>query len=230
MTEIEPNVEPPQPDPVVYSPPAEPAPKRPIWRPIGVLLCFAASILTLLGSFMTLFRATVQFGQNSQLVLTITAWDIHAESAGRAVPAGSTPDNGAPLVFAATVLLAAALLGLLATAVPVRVGIGRANIVLAAIGAAFLAGTVWTIGMQELAWREAFGSRLAISDTDNAVSVTVGYWLLVIAAVVALASPVFAWLPARARSAREEPQTPAFGVPVPVVVHRLPDAPADKPE
>jgi hypothetical protein len=241
MTGLEPNEDtPPRPDPVESLPAPPPAPprrprRRPSWRLLGVLVCFAASILTLLGSFMTLFRASLAFGQSNQVTVTITAWDIHAESDGRSLPGGSIAANGAPLVFAATLLLAAALLGLYATAVPDRVGISRATIVLTAAGAAFLAGTTWTIGMQALSWKDLFGTPSGIGFDDGAdTNVAAGFWLLVVATVAALVSPLLAWLPARARPQpdRIEPETPPLGIPLgaPVaVVHRLPDAPADEP-
>src|SRR5439155_1440624 len=53
---------------------------RPRWRLLGALLCFASAILTLLGSFGTLFTATVEFSERSRSVLTITGWDIRVST------------------------------------------------------------------------------------------------------------------------------------------------------
>jgi hypothetical protein len=177
--------------------------------------------MTLLGSFLTLY--TTKLGS---LVLKITSWDIRADAGGQAIPSGLVPDNGAPLVLGATILLSAALLGLVANALPARLGIGRANILLAAAGAAFLAGTTFSLGMQELSWMELFAPRVVQSE-DVRGTIGPGFWLLVVATVIALASPVLAWLPAQARPERDEPETPPFGTPV-AVVHRLPDAPPDE--
>ena len=202
--------------------------RRPPLRVVGALFCFAASILALTGSFQTLFSADVT--ESTRVV--VSGWDIKAESDGRSIPAGGVPDNGAPLVFAATLLLAAALLGLVANAVPARVGIGRANILLAAAGAAFLAGTTWTIGMQELTWLDIFRPRSSSfrNNPNLDASIGTGFWLLVVATVLALGSIVLSWLPVRTRPDRVEPETPRFGIPTAAIVHRLPDAPADDPD
>jgi hypothetical protein len=200
--------------------------RRPPVRVVGALLCFVASILALTGSFQTLFSAELTERTN----VIVTGWDITAESDGQTIPAGGVPENGAPLVFAATLLLAAALLGLLANAAPARVGIGRANILLAAVGAAFLAGTTLTIGMQELNWLELFRPERFRTDAELDAGIGAGFWLLVVATVIALGSTVLSWLPARARHDRIEPETPPFGVPTTAIVHRLPDAPPDDPD
>lgn len=220
----EPNVQLAQPDPALLGPPA---PRRRPWRLLSVLLLFAASILTLVGSFQTLF--TAQVTEDTSVV--VTSWDITAESAGRSISAGGVPDNGAPLVFAATLLLAGALLGLVANAAPARIGIARANILLAAAGAAFLAGTTWTVGMQELNWLELFGPRFSSvrADPGTGTSIGTGFWLLLVGTVIALGSVVLSWVPARAQHDRIEPETPRFGIPTAAVVHRLPDVPPEEP-
>jgi hypothetical protein len=233
MTGFEPNIPPPEPDPVWVPP--EPVPRRPLWRPLGVLLSFAASILTLLGSFLTLLTSSIQVTDNERVVLTITSWGFRTTTNGVAdspTPVSLVPINGPPMVFAATALLTAAVVGLLASAAPGSVLITRAGSMIAVAAAAFVAATVWSILVQELNWIDRYspsGLR-GPQDYDVTTSIGLGFWLLLGATVAAIAGAVFACLPLRRRIRRRtEPDTPALGIPV-VVVHRLPDEPADEPE
>ena len=243
MTGIEPNAEPPQPDPE-WPPPAplEPPPpreRRQLWRPLGALLFFAAALMTLFGSFLTLFTSDVQAPNNDHFVLAVSGWGLRATINGAPDAASSEgifATNGPPLIFAACVLLVAALLALLAAAAPASVPVGRISALTAVAGTAFLAGTTWTIGMQELSWLGFFGPNGAFSlgpRYDVSATINVGFWLLITATAAAIAGGVFAFLPLRRRvRPRGEPDTPPLGIPgLPglAVVHRLPDEPPDEP-
>lgn len=257
MTGIEPNAQQsqsdptwsPQPDPdPAWSPlpdpdwPPPPPPRRPspLWRPLGALLCFAAAILTLLGSFLTLLTTEVRESNNSRFALTITGWDVSATTNGRPDAEGAAaifPTNGPPLVAAAVVLLAAAILAVFAAAAP-STATTRANSVVTAAAAAFLAGTTATLLMEILNWYDRLrpntppGSPIQI---DIVTTIGLGFWLIVTATTAALAGFVLTWLPLRRRPKnRIEPDTPTLGIPAPVggdsaVVHRLPDEPAEEP-
>ncbi len=182
---------------------------------IGALLSLAAAALTMIGMLQDLLTARI-FTQT----IAITSWDIRIETDG---PSGSGiaggPLNGVPLVFAVVVLLAAAVLGMLAAVRPAGARFGRASALAAVVGAAFLAGTVATIGMQVLGWLDAF----KLPDNPDQLTVGPGFWTLVVGVGLAIAAAVTAWRQAGAEPARVEPDTPRLGIPV--VVQRLPDEP-----
>lgn len=208
--------------------------RRVPWRPLGALLCFGAAVLTLAGSFLALFTSELRFGQvaTERLTITITAWDLQAEAVGQPNPdVGSVPANGLPLAFAAAVLLAAAVLAILTAAAPSRGGIGRASAVTAMAAGAFLTGTVWAVGMQELGWQDTYGPTRLPEELIVETSVGIGFWLLVVAVAAAVAAIVFSLVPLRAKVPRVEPETPVLGIPSigDAVVTRLPDEPPKEP-
>jgi hypothetical protein len=182
---------------------------------IGALASLGAAALTMIGMLQDLLTAKI-FTQT----ITITSWDIRVETNGG--PGGGMtggPFNGVPLLFAVVVLLAAAVLGMLAAARPARTRFGRASALAAVVAAAFLAGTVATIGMQVLGWMDAF----TIPDNPDQVTVGPGFWTLVVGVGLAIAAAVTTWRQAGPEPARVEPDTPRLGIPV--VVQRLPDEP-----
>lgn len=225
---------------VGWVPPPPAKDRRVLLRPVSALLFFAAALLTLFGSFMTLGTGTYRFQTEPMTSVTITSWEMTIEQPGGGVTGLSlsssvdpVPMSGVPLMFAAVVLLAAAVLGLLAAAAPGSLGIARLTGITAAIGAALLVGTAWTVGMEMLYWAESFRLTDSRVPNDFATSFTMGtgFWLLAAAVVAAVGAAVVAWRasrvsqPAMARE-REEPETPRFGIPV---VVRLPDEPQQEP-
>ena len=212
---------------------AAPPPKRPLWRPLGALLCFGASILTLFATFLTLFTSDIQVVGVNRFVVTITSWELRATTNGvpEATPGGLVANHGPPLIVAAIVLVAAAVAGLLAAAAPSSVAITRIGSLTALGGAAFLAGITLVLTMEELSWLDQFrpGDSGGPQFTVDA-SIEIGFWLLAIANAAAIAGTVFAFLPlGRRLRRRTEPDTPPMGFPTAVVVHRLPDEPPDEP-
>jgi hypothetical protein len=218
-------------EPLRAPPPPPARDRRVLLRPAGALLSFGASLLTLLGSFMALLTGEFRVQGESRLSVTVTSWEMQSVNAGGlSGPAADAPVpmTGAPLMFAAAVLLASALIGLFAAASPGSAGVVRLSGIISAVGAAVLLGTVWTIGMEELYWKKSFESAAGGGeDPDFTISFDTGtgLWLLVGAVVLAVAAAVLSWLAERATRpvwVREEPDTPRFGVPV---VVRLPDEP-----
>jgi hypothetical protein len=214
--------------------------RRVLLRPASSLLCFGAALLTLIGSFTALCTGVFLFGGEPRLSLTITSWEMRAVNAGglpggadAADAAGPVPTSGAPLTFAAAVLLVAALVGLFAAAAPGSPGVVRMSEITAAVGAALLLGVVWTVCMEALYWKESFeraGNSGAAPEFSTSFGTGSGFWLLAGAVGLAIGATVLSWLSGRAIRAtartalvREEPETPRFGIPV---VVRLPDEPA----
>jgi hypothetical protein len=156
MTAFEPDAQPPQPEAERSPPPPTDEPRRVSWRPVVALMCFAAALLTLAGAFLTLFTGDIRF-DDSRVIITITSWDVQAQADGVPEPnVPAAPANGAPLMLAAVILLAAAVLALFATAAPGSPRIGRASWISAVTGAAFLTGAVLTVGVQELTWLDTY--------------------------------------------------------------------------
>jgi hypothetical protein len=189
-------------------------------RPFGSLLCFTAAVLALLGSFQPLITIRQDF-PGGRFESTATGWTTRVSDPQITGAEDTTVLNGVPLTVAALVLLVAALLGLRTAPWAAHAGIARVVGPAAGLGAAFLAGTVGTIGMQLLPLvRGSLGS----SEPPFTIEVIIGagFWMLVAAVVVAVMAALHSWRRAPASAVREEPDTPVLGIPV---VTRLPDEP-----
>jgi hypothetical protein len=185
-----------------------------LWRDRGWLVvpgCLVAAGLTLAGAFLPLFASTIRLGYpNSVLQVTVTGWGLRATANGLPdrVPDIAVALNGVPLVLAAVLLLLAV----------VKRGFALA-------GAGFLAGTVLTVGVQELTWPEVFrpvGVSATVPNMAIDMAVGSGFTVLVAAVVVAGAAALLTTTRSAGAAEREEPLTPPMGVPV---VVRLPDEP-----
>lgn len=177
---------------------------------LGAPVCLLAAGLTLAGAFLPLFVSTIRLGYpNSVLTVTVTGWGVRATANGLPdrAPDISVALNGIPLLLAAALLLLAV----------VRRGFALA-------GAAFLAGAVLTVYVQERIWPDTFrptGVAATVPNMTIDLAVGKGFHVLVAAVVAAGTAAVLAARPARS-GPREEPETPPLGVPV---VVRLPDEP-----
>jgi hypothetical protein len=206
------------------------------WRPVAALLCFGASLLALLGSFLDLFVGTFTIGR-TDFRLEINGWGMSATESGRAQPEIPIPivPNATPIIVGAVILLAAAVIGVLSAAAPGSTGLARWSNALIAVGAAFAIGTAVTVAMDELAWQDFFrrlgsDSDLGEDGASTSGTVGIGFWMLVIASALTIAAGVITWhstRPGAVLAEREEPETPPLGIPV--VVHRLPDEPPEEP-
>jgi hypothetical protein len=236
MSELGPDSQPPQP---VAGPPAPLEPARPVrWTRagrLGTALCFGATVLVTVSLFLPLYIATIRFPQFVDVAsgqrLILTSWGTRVEflEAARVnADTGSGPFNGIPLLFAAAVLLTAAMLGVIVAARPSSTRFGRFRRLTTTVGAAFLAGTVWTIDQQVLSLAQNI--RRVGQETTAEGAIGTGFWLQGLSVVLAIAAAVVTWRMARQDDdrEREEPETLPMGIPV--LVHRLPDAPVDKPE
>jgi hypothetical protein len=203
-------------------------------RPVSLLLCFAAAILTLIGSFLTLFSAEWFFSESLSgssargLSIKITSWEALTEPPDNG--GFDVPLNGIPLVIAAVAMLLAAVFGMLASAAPGNLPMRRRAAMTVAVGTAFLTATVLGVVVQGLSWRQAWTGPAEESNPQLRVDAGfgAGLWLLVGAAVIAMAASGVLWRATRPAPDRVEPDTPSLGIPA-VVVHRLPDEPQEAP-
>jgi hypothetical protein len=176
--------EPAEPEPVD----TEPAPRI---GPLASGLFGAALLLVLLGSILPLFRAVQRVSFRFAQSIDVGAWrfttanQFAVPSQGRSTQSVPTPfPLGYPLVLAGLLVLAAAGLVLRAGWHPASLRPAR---LVGVIGATFLVGLVFALGMFEIAWRsvldaDALGGLVAAPGQ--------GFWLLVVAAMVASAAAV----------------------------------------
>lgn len=190
---------------------------------VGAVVSLGAAVLALLGMFQDLL-ITRNVAGDDEFRYAITSWGARIETNGVAEPAPQgMPLNGLPLTVAVAVLLGAAVLGMVSANRP-GARWGQATNLTSVIAATFLAGTVATIGVQELWWLDVFRAEVgAGGDDTSSVTLGPGYWTLVVGVALAIFAAVLAWRQSRREPLRVEPDTPRLGIPV--VVRRLPDEP-----
>lgn len=174
----------------VYPPEGEPAEDEPapreVPRPalVAIGLFVTSLVLLVLGSVLPLAQAAQASGDSNTSVVStigITAWQITTR---QSVQGTSAVSQISPLPIGYPLLLA---LLLLVAAVVLRVRARRAAGVLGVVAAAFLSGLVVAIGAFAVAW-EQLGSP---DPRDGfATEIGTGYWILVVACVVAVAAAV----------------------------------------
>jgi hypothetical protein len=194
--------------PAAMSPLAQPTIGPVRWhhtRHAASALSFASAALTLVASFLPLYSTTLSINglgvdTVDPIVASATAWGVDVTgSPGPTVPdAGAVLMSGYPLVFACFILVAAAVVSWFA-AIPGALPVAHRTAAMSVgIGAAFLAGTVWTVSLQSMA---VIDSVTQVSDAGVGIDVSatfgVGHWLLLTAALLAAVATVLVLIPAR---------------------------------
>jgi hypothetical protein len=139
-----------------------------------------------------LFQASQILGPSFTSVLSMDAWHLTSsnQAPGTTLPSQVTPAPiplGYPLLLVALLVAAVVVLRLLVRRRPSNVRLAG---VLGIVTAGFLIGLVFTVGMFEIAWR-ALGSSAELGPVTATIGV--GYWLLVVAALVAVVAVVIAY-------------------------------------
>jgi hypothetical protein len=158
-------------------------------------LFVVTTALVVVGSITPLFQASLAVGPsftNVSNVLSMDAWHL---TSGNQAPNTTLPSRvsaapialGYPLLVLALLAAAAVVLRLLARRRPSS---HRLAGVLGIVTAGFLVGLVFTLGMFEIAWR-AVGASGALGPV--VATIGLGYWLLVLAALVAVLAVVIAY-------------------------------------
>lgn len=184
---------------MTYSVQQQAPPVRYPWdrlRLAASVLGLAAGVLTVLGSFLTLFSLEVTGGPLDSTV-TVNAWGV--DLSGDATKFGELPISGPPVIVAAVLLLgASATCGYAALpgAAPV---VRRVGGTLAVAAAAFLAGVVWTVALQVSSLIDSVGPTdgADTGDLEADAGAGIGYWALLVAVALAIAAVVLAVLPHR---------------------------------
>jgi hypothetical protein len=181
-------------------------------RVTAALLSFCAVVLVIVGSFLPLYSGTLSFG-GDDMEVTISPWS--ADVQGPTEP-GDVPTVGYPLVFAAIVLACAAAISWYAATPAATQGVGRVAGLTTAIGGAFLIGTVWTTSLMVTNGVDSvllLGTVLPGVETE--ATYLVGYWLLLVAALLGLGAAVLALIPVRQPTwaqANPDVSTPPYGI------------------
>jgi len=188
-------------------------------RRLAAVLATAAAVATIVGSALPLFTATIDVGP-SPIVITMSAWSIEV-TGGYGL--GDAPANGYPLLFAAALLLFAAVWCRSATRPGAQPRTSRVAGVATAAGAAFLACAVWMTATQVASWADTFGPLDGPESFSmgGEVSYPAGLWVLVTAALLGIAAAVPALLPGAPVAVVPAPvdpdaPTPPFGIVLPM--------------
>ena len=163
-------------------------------RVTAALLSFCAVVLVIVGSFLPLYSGTLSFG-GDDIEVTISPWS--ADVQGPTEP-GDVPTIGYPLIFAAIVLACAAAISWYAATPAATPGVGRVAGLTTVIGGAFLIGTVWTTALMVM---NGVDSVLLLGTVtpglETEATYLVGYWLLMVAALLSLGAAVLSLIPVR---------------------------------
>lgn len=201
------------------------------WHPTRVtaaLLSFCAVVLVIVGSFLPLYSGTLVVGPD-EIEVTVGPWS--AEVSGVGAP-GDVPTIGYPLMFAAIVLACAAALCWYAATPAGSQGTGRVAGLTTVVGGAFLVGIVWTTALMVVNGVDSvilLGTVTPGLETDAVY--LVGYWLLLVAALLSFIAAVLALIPVHQPTwAQVNPvvATPPYGIatghfpPVPQQPHPAP--------
>jgi hypothetical protein len=193
-------------------------------RLLAAVLAAAAAVATIVGSALPLFAATMGRGPD-QIELTISAWSFEITGAEAF---GQVPANGFPLLFAAVLLLFAAIWCRAATRPGALPRTPRVAGVATAVGAAFLACAVWMVGVQVADWANSYSSQEVTGgySIGGEVSYLAGLWTLVLAALLGVAAAVPALLPVAPvvvvpETVDPDAPTPPYGIVLPVPVEEV---------
>ncbi|ALG13873.1 hypothetical protein [Kibdelosporangium phytohabitans] len=176
-------------------------------RLVGALLGLVSAILLLVSPFLSLFIGTLN-ARAAEFTMTIDGWGFDSDAPQQF---GAVAVNAYGLIFSAVLLFAAAIISVNGARRGATPSNRRMAAVFAAVAAAFTLGVAVTVLPQLTNWIDTFRP-VGLASARVNTSIGMGFWLMAIGTVLALAAAVIAALPTRDR----EPVTPAYGIPIPV--------------
>ncbi|MEV4317601.1 hypothetical protein [Actinocrispum sp. NPDC049592] len=189
-------------------------------RLVGVGLGLVGAVLVLVATFFPLFSGSVGNGR-LRITLTATPWGFKAAGTG-ATQVGAIPVNAYPMIVSVVLLLVGTVTAFVAARTDPTPLSRRASVVLMAVGASFTSATALTVGLEAVSWEDSFrptGTGVRITDA----ALGLGFWGLILGAVVGIAGAIVTALPARP----VDPPTPPFGFPLPETGFTAPETPAE---
>jgi hypothetical protein len=174
----------------------------PVLPLVGNGLLALAGVLAIVATFLTLETATQDSG-GEKLSWVITGWTRTVTGKGQFL--GHIPRYG----------ISVGVAGLLALAVAVLLFLGLAKKLpvlktAAPVTAALLVGAAWTVW---LSISSDVSTSTKTADYTGTVAVGIGFWLLMVGAVLAVAAGVLALLPAAGAAGGTDTSTPKYGIP-----------------
>jgi hypothetical protein len=171
---------------------------------LGALAAVVAAVLAIVGSFQSLVSGELTLQGRTAMMVTITGWDLAGHApAGQNAPVstvGGAAQNGIPLTVGACLLVVAALLAVVAAPRGALAGARLVAVVAGAVAAAFLTGVVATVAVQvsNLAGTfRATGTAAGNASYGASAAPAAGFWLELVAALLAIAAAVLVALPGR---------------------------------
>ncbi|RSM69805.1 hypothetical protein DMH04_45495 [Kibdelosporangium aridum] len=181
-----------------------------MWHPqrlIGAILALVAAILLLVSPFFPLFIGHVN-ARAADFTMTIDAWGFDTDAPQRV---GAVAVNAYGLIFAAVLLFVGTILTFVGARNSATPSSRRVAATGMGIATAFTLGVAATVVPQLTNWVDTFRpTGLASASVDT--SVGTGFWMMAVGAGIALAAAVITALRFRDR----EPETPPYGIPLPV--------------
>ncbi|CAM4128341.1 hypothetical protein KIPE111705_41835 [Kibdelosporangium persicum] len=180
-----------------------------MWQPrrlTGSLLALVAAILLLVSPFFPLFVGDFR-ARATEFSMIITGWGFDTDAPQRI---GAVAVNAYGLIFSAVLLFLATIVtfgGARRTASPSS---RRIAATVMAVAAAFTLGVAVSVLPQLTNWIDTFRPVGAAASATVDTAVGLGFWMMAVGTILALAATVLAVLPVR----DSEPVTPAYGIPV----------------
>ncbi|RSM72799.1 hypothetical protein DMH04_41985 [Kibdelosporangium aridum] len=190
-------------------------------RLMGSGLWILAGALAVLGSFLPLVEHSVRQAPTSTRgeELRVTLWGLTTTSSAN----DPFPQFGIPVVIAAVLLAAAAVLGLTSTRLHPASGPVLAARLIGTAGTGLLIGAI----AQPLALFRVFSDESFLGPFFEPDAPGLGTWLLLVSCLLGITAIVLMLVPKIAKRG-EEPETPPMGIPVVRVLEPEYDEPADE--
>lgn len=173
-----------------------------VTRLLGAAAALAAAILAVVGSFLPLVSGSLNRGDTVMVRISVTGWTLRGDSpSGTPVTTfGGAAQNGIPLTIAAALLLVVVLLMLVATPRSAPPVLRAAAVTGGAVVVAFFVGVLLTVGIQTgnlVSTFQPIGNAAGDRTVRTDVGLGAGFWLELVAGLLAVAAVVLAALPAR---------------------------------
>lgn len=178
-------------------------PRVVVTRLLGAAAALAAAVLAVVGSFLPLVSGRLDQRGAAVFTLSITGWKLNGQSPSGAPvsTSGGAAQNGIPLTIAAALLLVVALLILVAAPRFAPTVLRSTAVAGGAVVVAFFVGILLTIGIQAgnlLGTLRPVGAAVGNDSFATSADLGAGFWLEVVAGVLAIAAVALAALSPRA--------------------------------
>lgn len=189
-----------------------------VTRLLGAAAAVVAAVLAVVGSFLPLVSGQLKQGNSVMFTISVSGWTLSgtAPSGTPLTTFGGAAQNGIPLTIAAAFLIVVALLILVAAPRLAPPVLRSAAVAGGAVALAFFTGILITVGVQAANFVNTIrpvGAAAGTAGYSASAGLGTGFWLELVAGVLAIAAVVLAALPA-GRAPRHA-QAPQWAAPPP---------------